>query len=598
MTFAFLIAFARLGLIQDLKAQGPAPSAQVPLKPPPVPTGVVPLPQGSPPTGPQAPVPSPIAPLPTPSESLRISPDLRSVQAYVGDRAITLPEAIAVALYTSRDFALAAAGLQQAEGQAGEARTALYPTVSANGDLVYYDKATVADLGALGGAGTGTTGGTGSSAATPPLIITPQFNPVFTGSFAIPLDIFGSLRAAASQAQFNAVAARLDVNRVRNDVVYNVKSAFYDVLRAQAQVDVATDSLNNALTRLNDANRSYGAGVTPRFDVISAQRDVANAQQDLINAQAQLSVDFATLKNTIGLSPKSRLRISDAGAVETPPGVLPPFIPETATRLPNTSDNPVKPPVLTPPIETAPPVAVPTIPPVTSPITRVAGIAEDTFDFGPEFDGLVREAVQTRPDLLEEDARIAAARRGVQYARRSQLPSFNFSVGGTYTPQATGFTRSHVGMLELGITLPIYDGGLGRERVREARGVEASARVNRRTQEDQVQLDLQRAYIALVQARSRVAVANVGLAQAREAFRLARARYNAGISQQVGVSPQVELSNAQTTLAQAENNGVNALYDYNVARAQLDHAVGRFSFTGAAPGYPAPPPDKVRGVKD
>ena len=57
---------------------------------------------------------------------------------------------------------------------------------------------------------------------------------------------------------------------------------------------------------------------------------------------------------------------------------------------------------------------------------------------------------------------------------------------------------------------------------------------------------MQQAYIALVQARNRVAVANVGLAQAREAFRLARVRYNAGVSQQTGISPQLELSSAQT----------------------------------------------------
>jgi len=114
---------------------------------------------------------------------------------------------------------------------------------------------------------------------------------------------------------------------------------------------------------------------------------------------------------------------------------------------------------------------------------------------------------------------------------------------------------------------------------------------------DQVQVDVQKAYIALVQARSRVAVTNVGVEEAREAFRLAGVRYNAGVSQQTGVSPQIELSNAQNTLAQAQSNQIDALYDFNSARAQVDRAVGRFSFTGAAPGYPAPPPPATYGMK-
>ncbi|MGG2329574.1 TolC family protein, partial [Salmonella enterica] len=76
----------------------------------------------------------------------------------------------------------------------------------------------------------------------------------------------------------------------------------------------------------------------------------------------------------------------------------------------------------------------------------------------------------------------------------------------------------------------------------------------------------------LVQARERVQVANVGLAQAREAFRLARLRASAGVTATPQASPELELSNAQTTLTQAETNRVTALYDYNIARSQLDRA--------------------------
>jgi outer membrane protein TolC len=148
----------------------------------------------------------------------------------------------------------------------------------------------------------------------------------------------------------------------------------------------------------------------------------------------------------------------------------------------------------------------------------------------------------------------------------------------------------------LGVNVPLFDGGLARERVREARGVVATAEINRRRSMDQVVIDVQQAYIALVQARDRVAVANIGLAQAREANRLAGVRYNAGVSQQTGVSPQLELGNAQATLAQAESSQVNALYDYNTARAQLDRAVGRYSFTASGPGYPSPPSAAIRGA--
>ncbi len=554
----------------------------LPLKPPPVPTGVIPLPQGAPPTGQQAPVPSPVRPLPSGNDRLRASPDPRSIDGTLLGRAITMREAVAIALYTSSDFAAAAAALKQAEGRVGQARAMLRPTVGANAQITEFDAPTTADLGALSG-----------SAGAPPFVIVPQFNPTFMAAANLPLDVAGTLRSAVSQAQFQVVAARIDVNRVRNDTVSNVKTAFYNALRAQAQIAVATEAQNNAINRLVDANKNYAAGTAPRFDVISAQRDVADAQQGLINARAQLSVNLAALKNTIGVNIRSRLRITSENAVESPPGVEP-LASLSQVTAPNAEVVVPPSPIETPQPQTAPLLssgAAQGIVPV--PATTEA---DDTFVFGPEYDGLLSDAIRMRPEVLEGDAQMAAARRGIQYARRSALPTFSVGISDTYTPNAAGFTRRNEAAVVLGVNLPLYDGGLARERVLEARASVATAEINRRRAVDQVEVDVQRAYIALIQARNRVAVTNVGLTQAREAFRLSRVRYNAGVSQQTGVSPQLELANAQNTLTQSQTNQVNALYDYNGSRAQLDRAVGRYSFTGSGPGYASPPSNAVLGL--
>ena len=373
--------------------------------------------------------------------------------------------------------------------------------------------------------------------------------------------------------------------------MYDVKTAFYNALRAQAQVLVSTNSLNNALFRLSDANKNYAAGTTSRFDVITAQRDVADAQQSLITAKAQVAVNLAALKNTMGLNLDAKLSITAAGAVDYPEGVLPPTVPalgpdgqpvEKAVPLPI-------PEVMFPAVPAAAPK---TVGPVPSPDVTVV---QDDFDWGPEFQRLLGEATKNRPEILEAEAQVTANHRGLQYARRSILPSFNLSLEDQYTPNATGFTRVNEGIFTLGFNIPVYDGGLARERVKEQRASIAQSEVSRRQAADQVQLDVQEAYIALVQARQRVAVSNVEVSQARESFRVSRVRYRAGVSQQTGVSPQLELSNSQIGLAQAESNQVNALYDYNNARAQLDRAVGRYAFTGLAPGYTTVPGQQITG---
>jgi outer membrane protein TolC len=555
-------------------AQAQETPTQVKQNPVPIPTGVVPLPSGTPKTTQQSPVPPSAKPLPSGEHPLLWSPKLEDLNGFVAKQPITMDQAVSIGLYTSKAFAVSVANLVQVAARAGETRTQLFPTLGLDENLTYFDKATTVNFGAFSG-GSSSSGSTSSS---PPLVVLPQFNPVFTAALSLPVDLFGTLQSAASQARFNEVAARLDVNRVRNQVVYDVKNAFYVVLRSSAQVAVAEDTLNTALVRLSYANKNYAAGVVARVDVISAQRDVADAQQAIITANAQVAVNLAMLKNTMGLDVTGRLSIKNDGAVEYPDGVAPLIIPNPE---PAGSETP----------RVAPPVDGVEIKPETgrnSPALDPgkSNVVSDDFEFGPNYSSLLSEAYKNRPEILEAEAQVSAGKRGLQYARRSSLPSFRFAVEDIYTANSTPLERKNQEALVFDISVPIFDGGLAREAVKEQHGVIAQAEINRRNAQGQVQVDVQSAYIALEQARKRTAVANVEVAQARESLRVSLVRYRAGVAQ-TGVSPQLELRSAQETLAQAENNLVNAIYDYNSARAQLDRATGRYGFIGSGPGYKA-----------
>jgi outer membrane protein TolC len=572
-----LLLGATTAPVQAQQADTPPDQGRV-IKPPPVPTGVIPLPQGPPPSGLQAPLPDPALPIPTGKDPILVSPGQEALARYVQGHSLTIDEAVAIGLAVNRPLATAVSSLYRAQGRTEEARAALNPTFGLSAQIAQFDASTVASFGSIS------------------LTIQNAFNATFAANAALPIDIGGSLRAAVSQSQFQEVAAKIEINRVRNQAVLDIKTAFYNVLRAQAQAGVAQDGLSNSLTRLNTAQKNYAAGTAPRFDVITAQRDVADAQQTLIQAKSQVSLSLALLKSNIGIGIRTPLKITDRGAVETPPGTEAPAVPApTAPPKIGPGGETTTPPLReTPPPEKAQPIgpdlARPTDPtgkPLTD--TSLTGDVEDPIQLGPEFDAVSREALQKRPEILEADANIAAARKGIQIARRSSQPSLQAVFGYDYTPTAAGFTRVNQAQVGLNLNVPIFDGGLARARVHEAQGDVATAEVSRRDAVDQVQVEVQQAYLTLLQARDRVAVANVGLAQAREASRLALVRYNAGVSQAVGVSPILELSTAQTSLTQAQSNVVNALYDYNTARSQLDRAVGRYSYTRTAPGYTAPP---------
>jgi outer membrane protein TolC len=215
---------------------------------------------------------------------------------------------------------------------------------------------------------------------------------------------------------------------------------------------------------------------------------------------------------------------------------------------------------------------------------------------GPEYQAALTEALKTRPEIWEGDAAIAAAKEGIVLARRSALPSFQVNVG-YYDQRSVTGTRYLEPQAFVGFSIPLFDGGLAQSRVREARALEQQQVTTRRQAVDGVTLDVQNAYYTLIQTRAQVAVANQVLAQAQAAFDLAMIRYNTGVSSRPGVSPIIELSDAQAALTQAEQNQVNALYDYNVAKALLDRGIGRFAFVlSDKRGFAALPALRAVGV--
>lgn len=477
-------------------------------------------------------------PVVLPAKPFQVSPNVADLDLALAGKTLTIDDAVRIAMITNRNYASSVANLQRARARVEQSRVALHPTAGATGQLQYYDKPNVADFG------------------TSSLTILNQFNDIYTANISLPIDISGAIHAGVSQAEFNEVAARIDVNRVRNQLVFDVRNAFYEALRAQGRLVVADDALANTKTSLDDARKRLEAGTGTQFDVLTANRDVANAEQGVIRARGEVTIALGRLKNVIGLDVSTPISITDEGAVQDPAA----------------KDQPASPAVAEDQLH----------------------VAKNQVALGTDYEALVSEGLSTRPEVLESDAAITAAERGVIYERRSQLPSLSLGASYVYQPNAAGFTPDKQGVITLGFSIPFFDGGLAKARVHDAEAVVDAAKINRRTAIDQVTLEVQEAYVNLSQAAERVLVANVGLEQARESLRLARLRASVGVSASPQVSPQLELSNSETTLTEAETNRLNAIYDYNQARAALERALGRYSY-GEGLGYRSKPDAAVTG---
>jgi outer membrane protein TolC len=192
------------------------------------------------------------------------------------------------------------------------------------------------------------------------------------------------------------------------------------------------------------------------------------------------------------------------------------------------------------------------------------------FSATPEFpgDASVSTALARRPELQSLLSQEAAARIEQKSAREQRLPSV--SVGGTWDYQGTSLPSSiPTYAIAATVSVPLWTSG--RIRAEEAKAShEARELANQqRAQRDAVVEEVKSAEADFTAGRSQVDVARSGLALADKELGQARERFAAGIAN------NIELITAQDSLARAHDNLIDALYRYNLAHAQLAHAVGQ-----------------------
>jgi outer membrane protein len=123
----------------------------------------------------------------------------------------------------------------------------------------------------------------------------------------------------------------------------------------------------------------------------------------------------------------------------------------------------------------------------------------------------------------------------------------------------------------VGVTLsvPLYDGGQREGRISESRSQVRQEQIRMKDVSDQVTLEVRDALLTIASAKQQVLVSQDGLRLALRELELARERFA------VGVANNVEVTNAQTSVARARDNVIEALFNFNAARINLARAQGR-----------------------
>ncbi len=344
-----------------------------------------------------------------------------------------------------------------------------------------------------------------------------SFGDSFTRSYTTTLSVnqtiydFGRTGNALDAARFSTRSNESDSDRVRQDVILNVKQAYFALLLAKRLVTVAQKTLEQSESHLHQATAFFHAGSKPRFDVTRAEVEVNSARLGLINATNAVRIRSIALYNAMGSEPGAVLEVED---VMSAPYAL------------------------------------------------------------PSYDQLKEEALKIRPEMRKTDADIDAARSRVKAAEAGFFPtlsasgSYNWVHGQSQTgPLFHGDLQDswNAGIM---LSLPLFEGGLTRGKVSEARANLLAVEAQRESLRQSILMEISQAYADIESAKIRIDVMESSLQKARENLSIAQGRYEAG------VGPYIEVTDAQVASINAETDHVQALYDYHLAAARLQKAAG------------------------
>jgi outer membrane protein len=339
---------------------------------------------------------------------------------------------------------------------------------------------------------------------------------------------FGARSANLENARqlLSAAASTLDAS-VQN-VFLNALQSYYNTQAARAAVIAARESEKASRESLTAAEVRYRVGSGTPADRLQAQTAWSQATLNRIRAEGALQSLYGTLANVMGLDAGQPLRLVD----------IPENLPETAAR----SDS-------------------------------------------REIEALIAEARERRPDLRAAEAQFKAAQSTVDYTRAAGLPSLSLGSGPSWLENRGNGSSitSHSNAIGLTLTLPLFSGFGTTYRVRAAQARAEVAAAQRDSLRLQVALDVWTAHQSLITAGQSLSSSADLLASAEQSERVALGRYKAG------VGSILDVLNAQSALAAARLQRIQARLDWHISRATLAKAVGALDNSLLSPaGTPSP----------
>ncbi len=423
---------------------------------------------------------------------------LRPAGVSAEDPALTLRESIDTALKNSVIIDGAREAVKGAQAQKNEAVTAFLPKFSTSyGYTRLHEEPTMTTQGVLPG-----------NWVTIPVGTRNNYN--WTVEATQPVFAGGSILANYQFYRQGLDASRSEEEKTVQNIVEEVKTSYFNVLRAGKVLEAAQQSVELLKAHRNTAQQFFDVGLIPKNDLLYSEVELANGEQNLVHAQNGLELAKARF-NTV-------LRRDIATDV---------ILEDTLTDTP----------------------------------------------FQASLDNCLKTALENRPELKTYQLQVDQAQSLVRIARSGYFPSVsvvgNYSKFGD-DPDVSGsdYQKQESWQVMAVANWDFWEWGKTKFRVDYSLARENQTKDALLNVRDQIVLEVKDAYLIVKEAEKQIFVSRKAIEQAEENYRINRERY------QEQVATSTEVLDAQTILTRAKSDHANALGIYHISQARLERTMG------------------------
>jgi len=297
----------------------------------------------------------------------------------------------------------------------------------------------------------------------------------------------------------------------KQNLVFQVKEAYYNLLKAKMLLEVQREVVKRGEQQLRIAQSRYELGSASKSDFLKAKVQFGQDQLALVKAENQVKVAQASLNAVIGLKVDEEFEVQEV-------------------------------------------------------------LEQPQMNFS--YQECVNLAYKNHPSIKQTDIDVDVAEAGMRVARAGYLPTV--SVGGGYTWRGSaidnidGFwDNDYQWGVGLNVSFNLFEGFATQTRYLNARNQIKIAKETLEKTKSDVAFEVKQAFLGIEENQKSISVTEENVSSAEEDLNLVQEKYR------LGAASILELLDAQVSFQTAKSDNVQALFDYNLAVARLERAIGK-----------------------